>query len=63
MELVQLFFLLLTATSLLFLAVGLVRPWAMLWWEDEQNRRKVIKVYGSTALVCYTAYWVVRLFF
>jgi uncharacterized membrane protein len=63
MELVQLFFLLLTAASMLFLVIGLFRPWAMLWWEDVQSRRKVIKVYGLVAMVCYAAYWVLKLFF
>jgi uncharacterized membrane protein len=63
MEMVQLFFLLLTAAGLLFLVIGLFRPWAMLWWEDVQNRRKVIKVYGLAALLCYAAYWGVRIFF
>lgn len=29
----------------------------MLWWEDIQNRKKVIKVYGSVALVSYIVYW------
>lgn len=57
METVRLFFLLLTTTSLLFLVIGLFRPWTMLWWEDVQNRRKVIKLYGSVALVCYAVYW------
>jgi hypothetical protein len=63
MEMVQLFFLLLTTACMLFLVIGLFRPWAMLWWEDVQNRRKVIKVYGLAATLCYAAYWTVRLFF
>jgi hypothetical protein len=63
MELVQLFFLLLTIACLFFLVIGLFKPWAMLWWEDVQNRRKVIKVYGIAGLVCYSAYWVLRIFF
>jgi len=62
MELVQLFFLLLTIACLIFLVIGLLKPWAMLWWEDVQNRRKVIKVYGIAGLVCYAIYWVLRLF-
>ena len=37
--------------SFLFMAIGLYRPWVMLWWEDTQNRKKVIKVYGSAALL------------
>ncbi|MCG8388326.1 MAG: hypothetical protein MJA30_22445 [Cytophagales bacterium] len=37
--------------SFLFMAIGLYRPWIMLWWEDTQNRRKIIKVYGASALL------------
>jgi uncharacterized membrane protein len=57
MGIVRLFFLLLGAASLIFLVIGLFRPWAMLWWEDVQNRRKVIKVYGIVAILCYFVYW------
>jgi hypothetical protein len=57
MGIVRLFFLLLAATSVIFLVIGLFRPWAMLWWEDIQNRRKVIKVYGTVAVLCYAVYW------
>jgi hypothetical protein len=39
--------------SLLFLLLGLVKPWWLLWWEDTQNRLKVIKLYGGIALVSY----------
>lgn len=38
--------------------VGLFKPWAMLWWEDVQNRMKVIKVYGSIAVITYGIYWI-----
>lgn len=48
----------LSLTSLGFLLIGLWRPWVMLWWEDMQNRRKVIKVYGVLAAVFYVAYWI-----
>lgn len=51
MENVKLLVLFLTLTCLLFLLIGLFRPWAMLWWEDVQNRAKVIKSYGSLAIV------------
>ncbi|MBX2964946.1 MAG: hypothetical protein KF845_02285 [Cyclobacteriaceae bacterium] len=54
---VRLFFLLMSLASLLFLVAGLFRPWLLLWWEDVQNRRKVIKVYGTAALVSYAVYW------
>jgi len=39
--------------SLSFLLIGLVKPWWLLWWEDTQNRLKVIKLYGSIAVVSY----------
>jgi hypothetical protein len=43
-------------TCFIFLIIGLFRPWVMLWWEDVQNRRKVIKLYGSVGMVFYVAY-------
>ena len=57
MEFVQQFFLYLSATSLIFLLIGLYKPWIMLWWEDTQNRRKVIKLYGIVAIVSYGIHW------
>ncbi|MCA4897486.1 MAG: hypothetical protein ING88_01805 [Cytophagales bacterium] len=42
----------------LFLTLGLFKPWLMLWWEDVQNRMKVIKLYGSIAAVFFLIYWV-----
>ena len=30
----ELFILFLTMTCVLFLIIGLIRPWSMLWWED-----------------------------
>jgi len=47
---------LVSLASLLFLVLGLIKPWMMLWWEDVQNRRKVIKIYGSVAVVFYLIY-------
>lgn len=57
MDFIQRFFLYLSLISLLCLITGLFRPWVMLWWEDVQNRKKVIKIYGSAALISYTLYW------
>jgi len=34
----------------------------MLWWEDISNRKKVIKVYGSIAILFYAVYWVLNSF-
>jgi len=39
--------------AVVFLCLGLIKPWWLLWWEDSQNRLKVIKLYGSIALVSY----------
>lgn len=52
----------LTLMSLLFVAIGLWRPWVMLWWEDVSNRRKVIKVYGMLAVGFYALYWGLKIF-
>ncbi|MBX2955877.1 MAG: hypothetical protein KF846_06955 [Cyclobacteriaceae bacterium] len=53
---VRLFFLLLSLAALLFMVAGLFKPWLLLWWEDVQNRRKVIKLYGSIALISYLVF-------
>jgi hypothetical protein len=55
---VRLLLLYLSITCIAFLFFGLIKPWMMLWWEDVQNRRKVIKVYGLLAVIFYFAYWV-----
>ena len=62
MDYVRLLMLLIALTALLFLLLGLIRPWIMLWWEDVQNRLKEIKVYGTVAVICFLAYWVMGLF-
>ena len=56
MEFIQQLFLYLGFTALIFLLIGLYKPWIMLWWEDVQSRRKVIKVYGVVALISFTLY-------
>jgi uncharacterized membrane protein YjgN (DUF898 family) len=61
MPYLRFFFLMMTITAISFMLVGLYKPWLMLWWEDFQNRRKVIRVYGSVALVSLMLYVVVRL--
>jgi hypothetical protein len=53
MHFAQQLFLYISITAFVLLVVGLFKPWAMLWWEDIQNRRKVIKLYGAIALVTY----------
>lgn len=46
-------FLFLALSCALLLIVGLFRPWTVLWWEDVQNRRKVINWYGTATLLFY----------
>jgi hypothetical protein len=41
--------------------VGLIKPWIMLWWEDTQNRKKVIKLYGTLGLLFLVAYYLLGL--
>lgn len=43
---------------LLLLIIGMYKPWVVLWWEDIQNRKKVIKVYGTASLLFLTLYLV-----
>lgn len=57
---VRLLILLLSLTSFLFMVVGLIKPWIMLWWEDVQNRRKVIKVYGTVGLFFLIVYMILQ---
>lgn len=57
MEFIQRFFLYVSITAVIFLIIGLFKPWVMLWWEDVQTRKKIIKVYGTAALVSYALYW------
>jgi hypothetical protein len=57
MRFLQQLFLYVSFTSLIFLLIGLYKPWIMLWWEDVQNRRKIIRVYGSVAVVSLALYF------
>jgi hypothetical protein len=57
MEFIQRFLLYVSITAFAFMIIGLFKPWIMLWWEDIQNRRKIIKLYGSVALLSYALYW------
>ncbi|MEQ1584244.1 MAG: hypothetical protein ABL895_00070 [Cyclobacteriaceae bacterium] len=59
---VQLLFLLISLTSFLFMILGLIKPWIMLWWEDVQNRKKVIQLYGTSGLLFLIIYFVLKIF-
>ncbi len=53
-------FLLISISALLGLIAGLIKPWIMLWWEDRQNRMKVIKLYGAISATAYAVYVVLE---
>lgn len=36
--------------------VGMYKPWIVFWWADFSNRKKVLAVYGSLALMCWLLY-------
>ena len=59
---VRLLVLYLGLAGTLFLLIGLYQPWAVLWWEDIQNRKKVIQVYGTLTLIFFIAYYVLQFF-
>ena len=40
--------------------IGLIKPWMMLWWEDVQNRRKVIKLYGTSGVFFLIVYVILQ---
>ncbi|MEY4931609.1 MAG: hypothetical protein RI909_2333 [Bacteroidota bacterium] len=58
----RLLILLLSLTSFLFMMLGLIKPWMMLWWEDVQNRKKVIKLYGTSGLFFLIVYKILQYF-
>jgi hypothetical protein len=59
---VRLVIMLLSLTSFLFMVLGLIKPWMLLWWEDVQNRRKVIKLYGTSAAFFFIIYLILQYF-
>jgi hypothetical protein len=59
---VRLLILFLGIACAVFLIIGLFKPWAMLWWEDVQNRRKVIVVYGTLMMIFFIAYYSLKFF-
>ncbi|MDN5214558.1 hypothetical protein QQ020_20935 [Fulvivirgaceae bacterium BMA12] len=47
MELLLNLIFILAIFNFLLLAVGLYRPWIVLWWRRRQNRLQVIRLYGT----------------
>lgn len=56
LQFIQQLFLYLGFTAFIFLFLGLIKPWIMLWWEHVQNRRKVIRLYGGIGLFSFAVY-------
>lgn len=48
--------------TLLLLMAGLWKPAYLLFWEAVQTRRKVLKVYGTAAILITGIYLLVRYF-
>jgi uncharacterized membrane protein YjgN (DUF898 family) len=61
MEYVRLFFLFFALALAACVAVGLYKPWLVLWWEHVQNRQKVLAIYGTASLVSLLVYYLLRL--
>ena len=59
---VRLLLLYLALASIFFLLMGLFKPWVMLWWEDTQNRKKVLQIYGTLTIVFLLAYLILQPF-
>lgn len=56
MTFLERFFLVVSVVAYIFLGVGLYKPWIMLWWASVQNRRKIIRLYGSLGTFSYFVY-------
>jgi len=53
MEFLKLLIRFTSTTACFLLVLGLFKPWVVLWWEDRQNRKKVILLYGITAVALW----------
>jgi hypothetical protein len=53
-------FLIVGVVASISLVAGIFRPWIMLWWKEKQNRRMVIALYGSIALISFLIHMSLR---
>ena len=44
--------------SCFLVVIGFIRPTILLWWEDTQNRIKILKFYGISAVFLLLAYYI-----
>lgn len=47
--------------STLLVAIGLYKPWVVLWWKDQITRKLVLKYYGVLSLIAITLYLILSL--
>lgn len=60
MTFLERFFLVGSGIACIFLCLGLYKPWIMLWWAAVQNRRKIVRLYGSLGTFSYFVYSLIR---
>jgi len=41
--------------------IGFYKPYLIVWWEDIQNRRKVLKVYGGSTVLFFIIYLISKI--
>jgi len=58
MEFIALFVNILFWIFLVITAIGMVKPWWVLWFLDVSNRRSVLRYYGVIALLLGVAAWI-----
>jgi len=58
MEFITLFVNILFWIFLFITAIGMVKPWWVLWFLDVSNRRSVLRYYGVIALLLGVATWI-----
>ena len=51
MELLYYLALIITILDLVLLFTGLYKPWIVLWWMPRQNRKTVLRIYGTAGVL------------
>ena len=47
--------------SFVLMMIGFYKPYLIVWWEDIQNRRKVLKVYGGSTVLFFIIYLISKI--
>ena len=50
MQYAILFLALTLGVNVILLITGMIKPGVVVWWEDIQNRRRVLRIYGRVAI-------------